>query len=320
MHKLLRRQVRQSQKDGAIDVAALLALVEAAYEEVDRERRIMSHAYQVMRDEQATLAARQVKTHEMMAQIRAEKAEAERARAVAESELLKQERLSVLGQLTATVAHELRNPLSAIRNSIYAIRDVSAGANSPLDRPMQRIERNIRRCDAIIDDLLDYARVREPHFEPLELDPWLGEVLDDQSVPAGVRLERRLAAPGARVSLDPDRFRRVINNLVENAFQALVEASGWPMCVTVSSTATDGLEITVEDQGPGIPPQVLPRIFEPLFSTKSFGTGLGLPTVKQIVEQHRGSIDVASAPGEGTRVRVRLPVQTARSAQQASAA
>ena len=318
MHKLLRRQLRQSQKDGATDLDALLELIESAYEEVDRERRFMAHAYQVMRDEQAGLAARQVKTHEMMAQIRAEKAEADRARAVAESELLKQEKLSVLGQLTATVAHELRNPLSAIRNSLYAIQDLTADAKLPLERPMQRIHRNIKRCDAIIDDLLAYARAREPELTPVALDDWLAEVLDEQTVPAGVTLERRLGAPGAQVALDSDRFRRVVNNLVENAVQAIAETRDRPMRIAVATASMDALEIAIEDSGPGIPPDILPRIFEPLFSTKSFGTGLGLPTVKQIVEQHGGTIAVASTVGAGTTVRIRLP--TAAAASCASAA
>ena len=128
MHKLLQRQLRRARAERAdeeLDIETLLALVDAAYGEADRERRFMAHAYEAMREEQATLVARQMRTHDLMAQIRAEKAEADRARAVAEAELLKKERLSVLGQLTATVAHELRNPLSSIRISCQAIRDTA---------------------------------------------------------------------------------------------------------------------------------------------------------------------------------------------------
>ncbi len=311
MHKLLRRQLRQAQADGAVDLATLIALVDAAYEEVDRERRFTEHTHQVLHDEQMALAARQVETHANMAQIRAEKAEAERARAVAEAALLKRERLSVLGQLTATVAHELRNPLSAIRNSVYAIREFSGGGAS-LERPMMRIERNIKRCDSIINDLLDYARTREIKTQPVSLDAWLGEVLDDQSIPDGVTIERRFGALGTVVALDEERFRRVVNNLLENAIQALAEDGGAAaMRVVVTTSASIAAEIVIADTGPGMPPAVLDRIFEPLFSTKSFGTGLGLPTVKQIVEQHQGTIAVASAVGAGTRVEIRLPLAAA---------
>jgi signal transduction histidine kinase len=313
MHKLLHRQLRQSRENGELDTAVLLELVDAAYHEIDRERRFTAHAYQVMRDEQRLLAQRQMKTHEMMARIRAEKAEAESARAVAEAELLKRERLSVLGQLTATVAHELRNPLSAIRNSVYAMRELSAGANQMLDRPMTRIDRAINRCDGIIGDLLEYARARVLETAPIALDGWLADVLDDQAVPDGIRLERRFAAAGAVVAIDPDRFRRVINNLVENAMQALVERGRDAAArrVTVATSQAERTEIAIADTGPGIPPEILPRIFEPLFSTKSFGTGLGLPTVKQIVEQHQGTITVSSMLGEGTLVSLSLPTVAA---------
>jgi signal transduction histidine kinase len=317
MHKLLQRQLRQSRRDrpdGTVDQDSLLDLVDAAYCEVDRERRFMAHAYQVMRDEQAQLARRQLKAQEQMTEMLTAKAEAERARAVAESELLKKERLSVLGQLTATVAHELRNPLSAIRNSLHAIRELSKDT-APIERAAARIDRSIHRCDALVSDLLEYARARGIDRAEVALDPWLADVLDDQKLPQGIALERRLGAPGTLVAIDSDRFRRVMINLIENAAQALVEGDGTPRDrrIAVSTLADEAAEIAIDDTGPGIPPELLPRIFEPLFSTKSFGTGLGLPTAKQIVEQHDGTIAIASRVGHGATVRIRLP-QVARAA------
>jgi signal transduction histidine kinase len=254
------------------------------------------------------LLRRQIASRDLVAQARAEAAEAERARAVAETELLKKERLSVLGQLTATVAHELRNPLSAIRNTVYAIGEAATAKGLKLERPMGRIERSIGRCDHIIADLLEYTRARELRRSPIRLDAWLGEVLDEQKLPEGVTLERRFAATGGIVELDLDRFRRVIINLVDNAAQAITDARSAVRTgrIVVSTLASAGVDIVIEDTGPGIPPEVLPRVFEPLFSTKSFGTGLGLPTVKQIVEQHGGSITIGSTPGRGTVVRIHL--------------
>ncbi|HUB94571.1 MAG TPA: ATP-binding protein [Stellaceae bacterium] len=311
MHKLLQRQMRQSRRDrsdGTVDLDLLLELVDAAYCEVDRERRFTAHAYQVMRDEQADAARRQLKAQEQMAEMRTAKIEADRARAVAESELLKKERLSVLGQLTATVAHELRNPLSSIRNSLHAIRQLSQDA-APIERAAARIERSIERCDSLVADLLDYARPRGIACAEVALDPWLAEVLDEQKLPQGIALERRLGAPDAWVAIDTDRFRRVIINLIENAAQAMVASGAEPSDrrIAVTTHAKDGAEIAIDDTGPGIPPEILPRIFEPLFSTKSFGTGLGLPTAKQIVEQHDGTIAIMSRPGQGANVRIRLP-------------
>jgi PAS domain S-box-containing protein len=228
----------------------------------------------------------------------------------AQGELVRKEKLSTLGQLTATVAHELRNPLSAIRNTIFAVKESLARANIGIDveRPLSRVERNIQRCDRIISDLLDFTRMRELACSEVEADAWLDELLNEQRLPEGVTLNRAFATDRHRVSFDTDQMRRVVINIVENAAQAVAQGASADPVVTVRTRATAAwFELAVEDTGPGIPPDVLPRVFEPLFSTKSFGTGLGLPTVKQIVEQHGGTVEISSQPGQGTRVVVRLP-------------
>ncbi len=229
----------------------------------------------------------------------------------AQEELIRKERLSVLGQLTATVAHELRNPLSVIRNSVFAVRDAISAHKLSLDRPLARIERGITRCDRIIADLLDYTRRRELQRSALVFDQWLKEVLDEQEMPADVSLVRNLQASGVPLHFDPERLRRVMQNLIENAVQAIAPPSGERKGgrVTVSTKATEdgGVQIDVEDTGPGMEAGVLGHVFEPLFSTKNFGTGLGLPMVKQVVEQHDGDVVIMSAPGKGTRVIVSLP-------------
>lgn len=255
------------------------------------------------------LGVRQIRSHELLVQARTDQAEAEKARAVAEAELLKKERLSALGQLTATVAHELRNPLSAIRNTLPVLKQMAGAAGGPIDRPVSRIERSIVRCDQLISSLLEYTKVRELVRRPVALDQWLGELLDEQALPGDITLDRRLGSGDATVELDADRFRRVVINLIDNAAQAIGAAQGKEAdrTITVATKVTDQLEMTISDNGPGIAPEVLPRIFEPLFSTKSFGTGLGLPTVKQIVEQHGGRISIDSPVGCGAVVRIVLP-------------
>jgi signal transduction histidine kinase len=262
------------------------------------------------------LIARQFKTHADLAAMRADRIEAEkikseRARLAAETELLKSERLSVLGQLTATVAHELRNPLSAIRNTLFNVRQLATNAGVKLDRPIARMERSIERCDRIISDLLEVTRNRELNRADLCADRWLADILAEQTIRKPIVLSTELGAPGAVVAADSDRLRRVVINLVDNAAQALAETPGdRAKRLTVRTTVSDReLVLMVEDTGPGIPPENLSRIFEPLFSTKSFGTGLGLPTVKQIVKQHDGIISVDSEVGRGTCVTIRLPLR-----------
>lgn len=225
----------------------------------------------------------------------------------AQQEIVRKERLSALGQLTATVAHELRNPLSSIRNSLITVRDVVSRAGLEIERPLGRIGRSVVRCDGIINDLLEYTRVQDLRRRPITADPWLGETLGDQAIPADIVVHRNFGAPGSRVKFDADRMRRVVVNLIDNAIQAMAESAGERRIDIATSVEGNVYQLVIADNGPGIPPEILPRIFEPLFSTKSFGTGLGLPTVKQIVEQHNGAIRVDSALGKGTSVTVRLP-------------
>jgi signal transduction histidine kinase len=226
--------------------------------------------------------------------------------------LARQERLATLGQLASTVSHELRNPLGAIRNTLFSLRERLGSDERGAGRMVDRIERNIERCDAIVADLLDYARSGEVRRGPVEIDRWLHAVLDEHVVPAGTTLRRELNFTGS-VPLDRDRFRQVMVNLLDNALQA-VNDPGWQQRQPQENTVTvrtelvgPFLEISVTDTGPGMEPATLAKIFEPLFTTKSFGVGLGLPMVRQIVQQHGGSIDVVSEAGRGATFLIRIP-------------
>jgi signal transduction histidine kinase len=219
----------------------------------------------------------------------------------AQEELIRKERLATLGQLTATVSHELRNPLGTIRGSVFFVADSLRDAPPAVRRALDRAERNIVRCDAIIEELLEYARVRDLVRQPTDLDAWLREALAELRLPPGIALVRDLAS-GAGVSIDRQRVLRCIINVVTNATEAIGPTGpGSPprgSRIEVSSRATaERVEIRIADDGPGIPPDLRQRIFEPFFSTKSFGVGLGLPIVQQIMEQHGGGVVVESAPG-----------------------
>jgi signal transduction histidine kinase len=224
--------------------------------------------------------------------------------------LVRTERLSALGQLTATVAHELRNPLSAIRNTFFVMKEMANRKETNFDRQLDRMERAIGRCDRIISDLLDYSRLRALNLAPVAFDQWIDDALDDQHLPQGIAVIKQFGAPGEAIGIDADRMRQVVNNLVENAAQAMHgidNAPGSSQIVVSTSLVADAFELTIADTGPGIPAAVLSKVFEPLFSTKGFGTGLGLSVVRQIVEQHGGTVAIASDPGKGTRVSIKLP-------------
>jgi signal transduction histidine kinase len=183
-----------------------------------------------------------------------------------------------------------------------------------LDRQLGRIDRNILRCNTIITKMLDYTRTRALEAAPRGFDAWLSEILDEYGTPPGIALRRELGAPGVEVEFDPGRLQQVFVNLLDNARDAITEAHGEAQpgadsadSITVRTAVAAGrLEIQVRDTGGGVPEEVLPKIFEPLFSTKGFGVGLGLPTVKQIVEQHGGTIAISSEAGKGATVKVSL--------------
>jgi len=226
--------------------------------------------------------------------------------------LLRQERLAALGKLTGAVSHELRNPLGTIRTATYLLARRIREHHPELEDILSRMERGIVRCDAIISDLLDFARGQTTlQSEPVQLDEWLAGMLDEFDTPPSVELTRELHAP-VSVRIDPERFRRCLINLLSNAVQALPDGQGK---VTVRSRAADGsVSISVTDTGCGIEPEEFGKILEPLYSTKSFGVGLGLPIVAGLVQQHGGQLSVESQPGRGTTVTIDLPVDNASAA------
>jgi signal transduction histidine kinase len=159
-------------------------------------------------------------------------------------------------------------------------------------------------------DLLEYTRSREMQASTLGFDEWLGEVIAEQKSWVPFKLSAELRAGNAIAAFDPDRIRRLLLDLIENACQAMDDLPAeYEKRITVRTGVAPGLVVlTVIDTGPGIAQDNQAHIFEPLFSTKSYGTGLGLSIVKQIVDQHSGIIRVDSEPGHGTRVRVCLPL------------
>lgn len=234
----------------------------------------------------------------------------------AQAELVKKERLAALGQLAASVSHELRNPLGAMSTSVAVLRAKLDGTDSAVDRSIDRIRRSVDRCDRIIGEMLDYAKDRELAAAPTNIDGWLREVLAEHEFPDDIELELQLNMEGARVEIDSELLRRAIINLCDNACDAM-RASPPSEHTHVNTLRIethrkgDCVEIVVADNGPGMPEEVLANSFEPLYSTKSFGVGLGLPIVKQILEQHNGDVTVESRPDEGARMTLTLPLNRA---------
>lgn len=240
-----------------------------------------------------------------------------------QEQMIHRERLSTLGKLTATVAHELRNPLSAIRNSMHSLRVLAGPSHAMFDRQLSRMDRSIERCESFIADLTDFAHAHQLKTSPIRLDEWIAEVAAAAVMANGIVLETHLGAGDAVSLIDKNRLKRALDNIVDNAVEALAEmapAAEGTRRVTITTSAAPNaadpiadpaVRLVIADNGPGIAPDILQKVFDPLFSTKSFGSGLGLPTARQIVELHGGMIAIESEPGHGTRVEIALPCAVA---------
>jgi two-component system sensor histidine kinase PilS (NtrC family) len=227
-----------------------------------------------------------------------------------EETMRRAERLATVGQLAAGIAHEIRNPLASISGSVELLG--RAPRVSDDDKALMAIVvREIERLDRLIHELLEYANPRPRTLVRFDLLTVLTEVIQvmrqDKSR-SEVALKTELPTEPIMLTADPSQLRQVMWNLCRNAAEAAIGGAGNGAVVTVRAREDSiGVTIEVEDNGPGIAADHLPRIFDPFFTTKKRGTGLGLATSHAIVTEHGGSLDVRSEPGQGTRFTVRLP-------------
>jgi len=216
--------------------------------------------------------------------------------------LLRAERLASIGQLAATVAHELRNPLNVIKVAHYAL---ARGCSPEREaRHLDAIARQVGAASRIISDLLDFARESPPRIESVDLARLAQQVLADRDVPPTVHAVVECDGPIPPVHADRMQIAQVLSNIIENALQMMPDGGSLVVrCFGEAGRAG----VSVRDTGPGIPDEVRARIFEPLFTTRTKGTGLGLAVARRIVEAHGGEIRVESTPGSGATFTLLLP-------------
>jgi signal transduction histidine kinase/purine-cytosine permease-like protein len=226
-------------------------------------------------------------------------------------ELMQTERLAAIGQLMATVSHELRNPLGTLVSSMSVLRRYLDAPAPAVREEIERMQRNIWRCVSIIEELLEFSRNRTVVLQPVEIDQWITMQLEECELPGHIRLQTTLRS-SATVLLDGGRFRQVFVNLLQNAQQAIIrpEDENHPAGeISISTSIIDGqLELRITDNGVGVQAENRDKLFKPLFSTKAYGVGLGLPLVRRIVEQHHGQVNIASEWKKGTTVTIRFPL------------
>ena len=219
--------------------------------------------------------------------------------------LVAHERLAALGQMAATVGHELRNPLGVLTNSLYLIRNTVAGqADDKLRRHLDTADREISAATLIVSDLLEFSRPRTANPTPIDVAELLEEAISVAPPPSGITVTRDDEAVPLVVA-DRDQIRQVILNLLTNAYEAMPNGGEVGLGARI---VDDTVEIVVSDTGIGMDAQTRAQVFEPFFSMKIKGTGLGLAVSKRIVEAHAGTLRIISDEGQGCTAVITLPL------------
>ena len=226
----------------------------------------------------------------------------------AQEQLVKQERLATLGQLAGSVAHEIRNPLGVIKNATYFLKEVQPDdGDEDIQESFEEIERGLANSDRIIRELLDYTRDPKTEHVTYALNDVIEQAMKDVEIPATVQLEKALAQGECHVHGDPGQMERLVGNLARNAVQAMPDGGA----LTVRSLSQNGhVCIEVADTGSGIAPEDLEKIFEPLYTKKAKGIGLGLAVSRRYAELNQGRLEVESQLGKGATFRVTLPLSS----------
>ena len=269
--------------------------------------------------------------HRLNAELEQRVEERTRELRAAQEKLVRQERLAVLGQLAGGVGHELRNPLGVINNSIYYLRLVQPDADEKVKKYLGIIEQEVGNADKIINDLLGFGRANSVEREQVAVAGLVRQALERFPVPASVELALELPDDLPQVFADPRQMQQVLGNLTTNACQAMATHSSATGVVSQKNTGTmlqrsttgvksvsrltisaacqkEMVAIAVKDTGAGITPENMSKLFEPLFTTRTRGIGLGLAVSRKLAEANGGSIQVQSELGQGSTFTVYLPV------------
>ena len=230
----------------------------------------------------------------------------------AQDQLVRSEKLATIGQLSGGIAHDLRNPLGAIKNAVFYLKSRLGSSEVAQSNPrivqfLGIIDEEVEHSNEIISDLMSFARVGVTSLSPTNLGDMIENALSSIDLRENVQVVKRLDPDLPEIPADGEQLYRVFMNLANNAQDAMPGGGQ----LTISAQRDVGfVEVAFTDTGAGISDEVMKKIFEPLFTTKIKGTGLGLSVCQQIVANHHGSMSVASKEGEGAKFFVKLPLDS----------
>jgi len=246
------------------------------------------------------------KLEETQEELKNERDNLERQVKLKTEQLLKAEKLTAIGELSARIAHDMRNPLSIIKNTAEIIKRNEKNLNSKNKELWKRHERAVYRISHQVDDVLDFVKDRPLKKKPTKISVILNDTLKRIEIHNKIKIN--LPKNDATIPCEPERLEVVFVNLLMNSIQAM--GNKGEIYINISDEPNDIVLITFKDTGHGIPRKIIPKIFDPLFTTRQIGTGLGLPSCKNIIEKHGGSIDVSSTKGKGATFLIRLSKKT----------
>lgn len=223
----------------------------------------------------------------------------------AQDQLVSSQRMAALGEMAASVGHELRNPLAVLTNSMYLVRHaVEGNANDRLRRNLDTADREIAAATLIVSDLLEFSRPRQPAPDNIIVNDLIKETLSAAPPRDGITVDVK-ADDVPPIVADRAQLRQVLLNLIINSYDAMPEGGN----VNIEATSTNGtMHIAVSDTGVGADPEQLARVFEPFWTSKTKGIGLGLAVSKRIMESHNGTIELMARPDHGCTATITLPL------------
>ena len=225
--------------------------------------------------------------------------------------MLRQEKLATIGKITGSIAHELRNPLGAIKQAVYYLKQSAQRQRLTADNPkvlrhLDIMDAELNTSERVIADLLEITRMKAPKCQSTDLCALLTDAINRCQLSPRVRVAITLTPDPIEISVDPLQLRQVFLNVLMNAAQAIEGDGAISIRATQSSESGETI-IEIADTGVGLTSEALQKVFEPLYTTKTTGTGLGLSICKQIMESHQGRISLTSLPGQGTTVMLAIP-------------
>jgi len=260
------------------------------------------------KDELGQLAAAFNKMTESLKKITASRDELNKEiaeRKQMQEQLVRSERLAVLGHFSGSISHELRNPLGVIDSSVYYLKTKLKDADEKVQQHLDRVKSSVGSATAIIESLLNLTRMKEPQLQRLDLIAVTSDAINTSEVPAKVEVIQNFPEQEVLVGADWEQLRMAFQNIIKNAIEAM--GGKGTLTVAIRKTTDGQAEVAFADTGMGVAPEDLDKIFQPLFSTKAKGIGFGLSIAKTIVDKHGGTIAAKSELGKGATIIVRLP-------------